>query len=158
MDGDKGIGFGCTVLQFEVRLRRALQGFDTRFDRLVRYSGYRSQFKRQTRFRAINSYSALLSKLKCAPKSRLLRHLSVVPMPDQHSMVWQGSCLTGGMSIDEMEWQKLCKSVAEEHDPQRLLALVDQLIEALSARRDALRDSKPPRKPGSGSATGNKNE
>jgi len=54
-----------------------------------------------------------------------------------------------------MEWQELCKSVAEEHDPQRLLELVDQLIEALSNRRDALRDEKRLRKPASGSTTEN---
>lgn len=60
------------------------------------------------------------------------------------------------MSIDEMEWQKLCKSIADEHDPQRLLELVDKLIEALSARRDTLRSSKQSRKPARGSTPGNK--
>jgi hypothetical protein len=71
-------------------------------------------------------------------------------------MVWQGSCLTRGMSIDEMEWQKLCKSIADETDPRQLLELVDKLIETLSARRDTLRSSKQPRKPASGSTTGKK--
>jgi hypothetical protein len=58
------------------------------------------------------------------------------------------------MGIDEMEWQKLCKSIANEHDPQRLLEHVDNLIEALSSRRDTLRSSKPARKPAPGSAQG----
>jgi hypothetical protein len=73
-------------------------------------------------------------------------------------MVWQGSCVTEGMSIDETQWQKLCKSVGEEHDPERLLELVDQLIEALSARSDALRGGTRPRKPASDSTIGNENE
>jgi hypothetical protein len=59
------------------------------------------------------------------------------------------------MSNDEMDWQKMCKSIANEHDPQRLLELVDKLIEALSSRRDTLR-SNHPRKPSAGPATGNK--
>jgi hypothetical protein len=42
----------------------------------------------------------------------------------------------------EKEWQKLCESVADEHNPKRLSKLVDQLIEKLDARRQALRKSK----------------
>jgi hypothetical protein len=38
----------------------------------------------------------------------------------------------------EEEWQKLCKLVADESDPRRLSELVDQLIEKLDARRQAL--------------------
>jgi hypothetical protein len=47
----------------------------------------------------------------------------------------------------EMEWQRLCKLVADERNPQRLSELVDELIEALDARRDALRSGKQPPKP-----------
>jgi hypothetical protein len=67
-------------------------------------------------------------------------------------MVWQGSCLTHVMSNghEEMRWQELCKLVAEERNPQRLSELVDQLIEALDARRDALRSGKQPSEPASG--------
>jgi hypothetical protein len=70
-------------------------------------------------------------------------------------MVWHGSCLTDGMSIQETEWEKLCKLVADERNPQRLSELVDQLIEALDARRDVLRGSKATPKPASGSDPGN---
>jgi hypothetical protein len=42
----------------------------------------------------------------------------------------------------EEEWRKLCELVAEEPDPQRLSELVDQLIEKLDGRRQALRRSK----------------
>jgi hypothetical protein len=58
------------------------------------------------------------------------------------------------MSTDEVEWQKLCKLIADERDPQRLLSLVDQLIEALVARRNTLRAGTQPGKPASGPATG----
>jgi hypothetical protein len=51
---------------------------------------------------------------------------------------------------EEMRWQELCKLVAEERNPQRLSELVDQLIEALDARRDALRSGKQPSEPASG--------
>jgi hypothetical protein len=51
---------------------------------------------------------------------------------------------------EEMRWQKLCKLVAEERNPQRLSELVDQLIEALDARRNALSSGKEPPKPQSG--------
>jgi hypothetical protein len=42
----------------------------------------------------------------------------------------------------EKEWRKLCELVADEHDPRRLSKLVDQLIEKLDTRREALRKSK----------------
>jgi|HubBroStandDraft_2_1064218.scaffolds.fasta_scaffold170092_2 hypothetical protein len=42
----------------------------------------------------------------------------------------------------EEEWRKLCELVAEEPDPQRLSELVDQLIEKLDGRRQALQRSK----------------
>jgi hypothetical protein len=42
----------------------------------------------------------------------------------------------------EKEWRKLCELVADEHDPHRLSKLVDQLIEKLDSRREALRKSK----------------
>jgi hypothetical protein len=71
-------------------------------------------------------------------------------------VVWHGYCLIDGMSTDEKEWEKLCKLVADERNPQRLSELVNQLIEALDARRDALGVSKRPRKHGSGSTPENK--
>lgn len=40
----------------------------------------------------------------------------------------------------EEEWRKLCELVADEPDPRRLSKLLDQLIEKLDARRQALRD------------------
>ncbi len=43
---------------------------------------------------------------------------------------------------EEEEWRDLCQLVADEPDPQRLSKLVDQLIEKLDTRREALRKSK----------------
>ena len=47
----------------------------------------------------------------------------------------------------EQEWRKLCELVAREPDPLRLSELVDQLIQQLDARRNALRQTKQPRTP-----------
>lgn len=41
----------------------------------------------------------------------------------------------------EEEWRELCDRVAVESDPQRLSELVDKLIGALDARKQALRKS-----------------
>ncbi len=47
------------------------------------------------------------------------------------------------MKIDneKEDWQNLCKLVADESDPQRLSELVEQLIQALDARRQELKRS-----------------
>jgi hypothetical protein len=45
--------------------------------------------------------------------------------------------LTEVMSV-ETEWRKLCALIENESDPERLSELVDQLIEALDSRRQAL--------------------
>jgi hypothetical protein len=58
--------------------------------------------------------------------------------------------------IKEDEWRKLCQSVADEPDPKRLSELLDQLIERLDARRQALRRNKPQRSPASGLAEADK--
>jgi hypothetical protein len=42
---------------------------------------------------------------------------------------------------EKKHWQKLCQLVANEVDPQRLSELLDQLLEELDARRQALRKS-----------------
>jgi len=47
----------------------------------------------------------------------------------------------------EQEWRKLCELVAREPDPLRLSELVDQLIQQLDARRNALRQTEQPRTP-----------
>jgi hypothetical protein len=39
----------------------------------------------------------------------------------------------------EEEWRELCDRVSVESDPQRLSELVDELIGALDARKQALR-------------------
>jgi hypothetical protein len=59
-------------------------------------------------------------------------------------------------SIEEKEWRKLCRSVADEPDPKRLSELLDQLIEKLDARRQALRKSKQQRSPASDVAEADK--
>jgi hypothetical protein len=42
---------------------------------------------------------------------------------------------------DEKEWRHLCQLVSNESNPQRLSQLLDQLITALDARRQALLSS-----------------
>jgi hypothetical protein len=49
------------------------------------------------------------------------------------------------MSTEEREWQKLCDQVAKETDPHRLSELVDQIIEALDARKNEHRPRQQPR-------------
>lgn len=39
----------------------------------------------------------------------------------------------------DQHWRKLCELVAREQNPQRLSALLDQLIKSLDARRQELR-------------------
>jgi predicted transcriptional regulator of viral defense system len=41
-------------------------------------------------------------------------------------------------NIDEQEWRKLCELAANETDPRRLRALVEQLSKALEARTKKL--------------------
>jgi hypothetical protein len=41
----------------------------------------------------------------------------------------------------DQDWRKLCELVAREQNPQRLSALVDQLIKKLEASRRELRSS-----------------
>jgi hypothetical protein len=46
------------------------------------------------------------------------------------------------MTIDEKDWRKLCSMVVEETDPQRLSALLDQLIRSLQAHRQELNEGR----------------
>ena len=48
---------------------------------------------------------------------------------------------------DDEEWRRLCELVAHEPDPQRLSILLDQLIQKLDARTEALRKSREQQKP-----------
>jgi len=43
--------------------------------------------------------------------------------------------------IDDREWRQLCQLAAKEHDPVRLSEIVDKLLRALDARRQALQNS-----------------
>ncbi|MGA3104438.1 MAG: hypothetical protein ABSD53_08160 [Terriglobales bacterium] len=45
------------------------------------------------------------------------------------------------MTNEEKNWRKLCASVAEEKDPERLSQLVEQLIEALDRVKQDLEQS-----------------
>jgi|HubBroStandDraft_4_1064222.scaffolds.fasta_scaffold1121052_1 hypothetical protein len=47
------------------------------------------------------------------------------------------------MTMEEQEWRKLCKQVADETDPRRLSRLIDDLIKALDARKHELHKSGP---------------
>jgi hypothetical protein len=40
--------------------------------------------------------------------------------------------------IEEADWRKLCRRVADEPDPERLSELVEQLIEEIDALREQL--------------------
>jgi hypothetical protein len=53
----------------------------------------------------------------------------------------------------EEEWRELCDRVAVESDPKRLSELVDKLIGALDARKQALRKTWEQSKPSSSSTT-----
>ena len=39
------------------------------------------------------------------------------------------------MKTEDDDWRRLCRSVADESDPRRLSALVDELIQVLDRRR-----------------------
>jgi hypothetical protein len=56
------------------------------------------------------------------------------------------------MSPEEMDWKKLCELVSKESDPQRLSELLEQLIEALDARRAAFESNSQPRRPSADSS------
>jgi hypothetical protein len=43
-------------------------------------------------------------------------------------------------TVDEKEWRRLCDLIASEPDPRRLSQLVDQLLNALEARRKEMRE------------------
>ena len=45
------------------------------------------------------------------------------------------------MKLDETDWQMLAAQVATETDPKRLMELLDNLIQALDQRREALRNT-----------------
>ena len=47
------------------------------------------------------------------------------------------------MRLDEEDWQMLAAKVATETDPKRLMELLDNLIQALDQRREALRKANP---------------
>jgi hypothetical protein len=52
------------------------------------------------------------------------------------------------MTMEEQEWRKLCKLVADETDPKRLSRLIDELIKALDARKRELHKTGPQPTPG----------
>jgi len=62
-------------------------------------------------------------------------------------MVWQLSCLIHTMNNrdktngDDKEWRRLCELVTAESNPMRLSRLIDQLLQELDARRQALREN-----------------
>jgi len=56
---------------------------------------------------------------------------------DRASSDWMGIKET-----EEIEWRELCERASKELDPHRLSQLVDQLIEKLDARRQALHGHK----------------
>jgi hypothetical protein len=62
-------------------------------------------------------------------------------------MVWQPSCFISAMNNrdktngDDKEWRRLCELVTAESNPERLSRLIDQLLQELDARRQALRES-----------------
>ena len=66
--------------------------------------------------------------------------------------IWHLSCLYQFMRIDgiddmdDREWRRLCQLAAQEQDSQRLSEIVDDLIRALDARRQALQNSEQERK------------
>jgi hypothetical protein len=53
----------------------------------------------------------------------------------------------GQQDQDDEEWKRLCELVAHEPDPRRLSVLLDQLIQKLDARNEALRKSREQQKP-----------
>jgi len=38
------------------------------------------------------------------------------------------------MSVEKREWRQLCEAASREHDPDQLLALISELMEALEER------------------------
>jgi hypothetical protein len=100
-------------------------------------------------FRAINSYCILPLLLRCQAKSCVISYLRGALIHSVAAPLWHASCLYYSMSIngsdeiDDREWRRLCQLAAKEYDPQRLSELVDQLIRALDARRNALPSSEP---------------
>jgi hypothetical protein len=42
---------------------------------------------------------------------------------------------------EDKEWRKLCELVAAEGNPERLSRLIDQLLQELDDRRQALREN-----------------
>jgi ribosomal protein L12E/L44/L45/RPP1/RPP2 len=53
---------------------------------------------------------------------------------------------------DEEDWLKLCEAVSHEPDPQRLSMLVEQLIQKLDVRAEALRRIREKQTPTAGDA------
>jgi len=47
------------------------------------------------------------------------------------------------MKLNQADWQMLAAQVATETDPKRLMELLDNLIQALDQRREALRKTNP---------------
>ena len=47
------------------------------------------------------------------------------------------------MKLNQADWQMLAAQVANETDPRRLVELLDNLIQALDQRREALRKGNP---------------
>lgn len=42
---------------------------------------------------------------------------------------------------DDKEWRRLCELVTAESNPERLSRLIDQLLQELDARREALQEN-----------------
>jgi hypothetical protein len=53
----------------------------------------------------------------------------------------------GQQDQDDEEWKRLCELVAHEPDPRKLSILLDQLIQKLDARTEALRKTREQQKP-----------
>jgi hypothetical protein len=39
------------------------------------------------------------------------------------------------MSVEKRDWQQLCDEISREHDPDRLMMLISELLEALDERK-----------------------
>jgi hypothetical protein len=38
------------------------------------------------------------------------------------------------MSVEKREWQELCEAASKEYDPEKLMALISELMKALDER------------------------
>ena len=121
----------------------------------VRYSKYLSPLRSNTVgprgvrsgvVREESSYRPHSAHLECCRKSRAAINLGRMARVFITLDLARCLLLTNSMKTrndGEEDWQKLCRLVANEADPHRLSALVDELISKLDARRHALRQSEP---------------